>query len=53
MELQVNPSTPQEVMEERRKESIEDAMKIEEETTLCAKVVEQVSQSWESLINNE
>ena len=53
MELQVKPSTPPEVLEERRKETTEVATNIEEAEALCAKAVEQVSQSWEALIEDE
>ena len=53
MELQVKPSTPPKVPEERRKKEIEATVKIEEEKTLYAKEFEQVSQSLEALIDDE
>ena len=37
---QVTPSTPLEVLEERRKETTESAKRIEEAKELCAKEVE-------------
>ena len=52
MELQVKPSTPPEVLEERRKATIEAEKRIEEAEALCAKAVEQVSQTWEALIDD-
>ena len=39
-------------MEEWRQEANEAVKKIEEEKSMCSKVVEQVSQTWEELINN-
>ena len=53
MESQVTPSTPPEVLEERRKEAIEVAKRIEEAEALFAKVVEQVSQTWKALIDDK
>ena len=43
MEAQVTPSTPPEVLEERRKVATEAVKRIEEAEALCAKAVEQVS----------
>ena len=51
--LQVNPSTPPEVLEKNRKATTKATTKIEEVEALCAKLVEQVSKSWEYLINDE
>ena len=39
LEAQVTPNTPLEVLEERRKTTIETAKKIEEVEELCAKIV--------------
>ena len=44
LESQVTPSTPLEVLEERRKSATE---------ALCAKVVGQVSHTWEVLIDDD
>ena len=49
----MTPSTPLEELEERRNETIEFAKIIEEVEELCAKAVEQVSQTWEALIDDE
>ena len=49
----MNPSTPPYVLEDHRKETTESAMKVEEAEALCSKVVEQVSQAWEALIDDE
>ena len=51
LEIQVTPSTPQKVLEERIKTIAKDAKIIEEVEALCAKVVDQFSQTWESLID--
>ena len=53
LELQVKPSTTPEVLEERIKATTEAVTKIKEVEALCAKVVKQVSHSWEALINDE
>ena len=53
LELQVTPSTSLEVQEEIRKVATEVAKIIQEVEALCAKVVEQVSQTREPLINDE
>ena len=53
MELQVKSSTPPEVLEERRKIITEASKRIEEAVALRAKEVEQVSQLWEALIDDE
>ena len=49
----MRPSTPLKVLEERRKKTIEVVKKIEYVEALCAKVVEQFSQTWEALIDDE
>ena len=51
LEIQVTPSTPQKVLEERIKTIAKDAKIIEEVEAFCAKAVDQFSQTWESLIN--
>ena len=53
-ELQENqvPSTPPEVLEERRRAASEAARKISEGETLCAKVVEVVSMIWEAILED-
>ena len=53
LEVQVAPSTPPEVLEERRKVVTEDATRIEEVEALCAKEVNQVSHTWEYLIDSD
>ena len=53
LELQVKSSTPPEVLEERRKIITEASKRIEEAVALRAKEVEQVSQLWEALIDDE
>ena len=53
LEAQVTPSTPLQVLEERRKEATEDAKKIEDVKALFAKAFDQVSQAWEYLINDK
>ena len=45
-------STPTKVLEEKWKATTEDVLKIGEKEVLCAKAVEQVSQSWEALIDD-
>ena len=49
----MTPSTPLEVLEEIRNTSTNAAEKIEEAEALCAKVVKQISQTWEDLIDDE
>ena len=53
LKVQVTPSTPPKVLEERRKEATEVAKKIEHVDTICAKAVKYVSQMWESLIDDK
>ena len=53
LEEQVKPRTPPQVIEERREAVIEAAKKIEEAETICAKVVDKVSQTWEPLMDDE
>ena len=53
LEEQVKPSTPLQVIEERREVAIEAAKKIEETEMICAKVVDKVSQTWEPLMDDE
>ena len=53
LELQVKPSTPPEVLKKRRKLATKSVKRIEEAEALCAKEVEQVSQSYEDLIDDE
>ena len=53
LELQLKPNTPSKALEERKKVGTETATRIEEEEALCAKEVEQVSQWWEGLIDDE
>ena len=53
LELHVTCSTPPKVLKERIKETTKDVKRIEKVEALCAKVVEQDSQTWESLIENE
>ena len=47
------PSTPPKVLEERRRAASEDARKITEGETLCAKVVGAASMLWEALLEYE
>ena len=49
----VTHSTPPKVLKERIKETTKDVKRIEEVEALYAKVLEQDSQTWESLIENE
>ena len=53
LEEQVKLSIPIEVLEKRREAKIEAANKIEEAKEICAKVVNQVSQTWEALMDDE
>ena len=43
LEVQLKPSTPPKVLEERRKAAIEATKTIEEADSLCAKAIDQVS----------
>ena len=52
LEAQVKPITPPKVLEERRKSVAEDVKKIEEAEALCSKAVDQVSYTWEALIDD-
>ena len=52
LESKMMPSTPLEVLEERKKATTEAVQNMEEVKVLCAKAVEKVSQPWESLIDN-
>ena len=47
------PSTPIEVMERRRDTTTQAAKRIEEVKKICAKAIEQVSNTWESLMDDE
>ena len=49
----MKPTTPTEVLEEQRKEETKAATNIEEAKELCARVIKQVSQSWEYLIDDK
>ena len=49
----MNPNTPLKVLVERTKATTEVATKIEEAKSICTKAVEQVSHSWEALIEDE
>ena len=53
LEENVRLSTPPEVMEKIRDAAIEAGKKIEEVEEICAKVVNQVSQTWEALMDDE
>ena len=53
LEEKKRPNTPPEVVESRRDAATHAAKIIEEEKQTCAKVVDQVSQTWEALIDNE
>ena len=53
MEAQVKPSTPPKVLEERRNAARDVLKRIKEAEELCAKSVNQVSHTWEALINND
>ena len=51
LEAQVKPTTPPEVLEERRMTTTKAIKKIEEIEALCAKTVEHVSETLKSMIN--
>ena len=53
MEEQRRPSTPPEVLESRRDAATQAVKRIEEAEKTCAKVVDQVSYTWESLIDDK
>ena len=53
IEEQVRPSTPTKVMEKSRDTTIEAAKRIEEAKEICAKAVNQVSQTLEALMDDE
>ena len=47
------PSTPPEVLEERRRAASEDARNITKGETLCIKELETISTIWEALLEDE
>ena len=49
----MRPGTPPEVLESRRDATTQAAKRIEEAEETCAKVVDQVSQNWEALMDDE
>ena len=53
LESKMMPNTSPQVLEEQKKAATKDVQKIVEAKELYAKVVKQVSQSWESLINDK
>ena len=53
LEENIRSSTPLEVLEKRREATIEATKKIEGAKMICAKVVDQVSQNWEPLMDDE
>ena len=52
LEEQIRPNTPPEVLEKRGQTTIEAVKKIAEAEEICAKAVDQVSQTWEALMGD-